>query len=191
MAFRVPALLALLAASPALFAQEAIEQGQPLPLASSSWTTTDGATLTFDAAAGSAGLVVIFWSDACPWVDKYAPRVQDLVDQYGRAGVGFVFVQSEPLSDQADGASTPTAPVVLDLDRSIAAALGARSAPQAFFFGPDRALAYQGAIDDSPAGADRVRMPYLQQAMDQSIAGVPVEVQSTRALGCTIKPAAE
>ena len=191
MAFRVPALLALLAASPALFAQEAIEQGQPLPLASSSWTTTDGATLTFDAAAGSAGLVVMFWSDACPWVDKYAPRVQDLVDQYGRAGVGFVFVQSEPLSDQADGASTPTAPVVLDLDRSIAAALGARSAPQAFFFGPDRALAYQGAIDDSPAGADRVRMPYLQQAMDQSIAGVPVEVQSTRALGCTIKPAAE
>ena len=191
MALRSLALSALLAVAPAALAQEAIEQGQPLPLASSSWTTTDGATISFDAAAGPAGLVVMFWSDACPWVDKYTDRVQDLVDQYGRAGVGFVFVQSEPPSDQADGASTPTSPVILDLDRSIAAALGARSAPQAFFFGPDRSLAYQGAVDDSPAGAERVRMPYLQQAMDQSIAGVPIEVQSTRALGCTIKPAAE
>ena len=191
MPFRFLALSALLAAAPAVLAQEAIEQGEPLPLASSSWTTTDGATLSFDAAAGASGLVVMFWSDACPWVDKYADRVRSLVDQYGRAGVGFVFVQSDPPSDQADGSSTPTAPVVLDVDRSIAAALGARSAPQAFFFGPDRALAYQGAVDDSPAGADRVRVPYLQQAMDQSIAGLPIEVQSTRALGCTIKPAAE
>ncbi len=173
-----------------LQAQEALEMGSALPHADQSFTTTDGATLTLGAASGSAGLAVVFWSDACPWVDKYADRMGSLAESYGRAGVGFVFVQSEPLSEEGGG-SNPGAPVVLDVEGELASSMGARNAPQAFFFGPDGGLAYQGAIDDSPANVDRVRVPYLQQAMDQSIAGMPIEVQSTRALGCSIQTAGQ
>ena len=179
----------LLFASP-VQAQVVLEMGAMVPLSDQSFTTTDNASLSLGDATGSAGLAVIFWSDACPWVDKYADRMADLADGYGRAGVRFVFVQSEPLSDEGAG-TNPGAPVVLDVEGRLARAFGARNAPQAFFFGTDGGLAYQGAIDDSPANVDRVRVPYLQQAMDQSIAGVPVEVQSTRALGCTIKTAGQ
>ena len=169
-------------------AQEVLEVGAALPLTGQTFSTTEGASLTLGDATGSAGLVVMFWSDACPWVDKYADRAASLAQSYGRAGVGFVFVQSEPLSEDGEGAN-PGAPIVMDTQGTLAKAMGARNAPQAFFFGADGRLAYQGAIDDSPANVDRVRIPYLQQAMDQSIAGVPIEVQTTRALGCTIKTA--
>jgi len=184
--FLLPAAALLLLASPAR-AQEALEMGAAIPLADQSFSTTDSASLSLGSATGAAGLAVIFWSDTCPWVDKYADRMASLAEGYGRAGVGFVFVQSEPLSE--DGEVSPGAPVVLDVEGQLAQAFGARNAPQVFFFGPDGGLAYQGAIDDSPANVDRVQVPYLQQAMDQSIAGVPIEVQSTRALGCTIKTA--
>ena len=181
------ALAARLVFAPAVPAQTALELGTAIPLADEPFTTTGSATLSLGAAAGAQGLAVVLWSDSCPWVSKYAARLDALVDQYGRAGVGFVFVQSETPSEEADATVTPSGPVVLDAEGRLAAALGAQSVPQAFFFGPDGALAYQGAIDDSPASVDRVRVPYLQQAMDQSLAGVPIEVQSTRALGCTVK----
>lgn len=167
-------------------AQDVLELGASAPLADQSFTTTDNATLSLSDAMGSAGLAVVFWSDACPWVDKYTDRMAALVARYSRAGIGFVFVQSEPLSE--DGSvDNPGAPVVMDAGAQLAQAFGARNTPQAFFFGPSSRLVYQGAIDDSPANVDRVQVPYLQQAMDQSIAGMPIEVQSTRALGCTIK----
>ncbi|GAB5535649.1 MAG: thioredoxin family protein [Rubricoccaceae bacterium] len=169
-------------------AQDVLELGASIPLADQAFSTTDGATLSLSGASRSAGLAVIFWSDACPWVDKYADRMAALADSYSRAGVGFVFVQSEPLAEESG--ANPGAPVMLDVEGQLAQAFGARNAPQAFFFGSESGLAYQGAIDDSPANVDRVQVPYLQQAMDQSIAGVPIEVQSTRALGCTIKTAA-
>lgn len=177
--------VALLLAAP-VRAQATLEMGAAAPLADQAFTTTDNATLSLADAMGSAGLAVIFWSDACPWVDKYAERMATLTDRYGRAGVGFVFVQSAPLTE--DGSlGNPGAPIVMDTGAQLATAFGARNAPQAFFFSSSDGLAYQGAIDDSPANVDRVQVPYLQQAMDQSIAGMPIEVQSTRALGCTIK----
>ena len=183
----VAAAAVLLLVSPAQ-AQDALELGAPVPLADQSFTTSDSATLSLGAAMGASGLVVVFWSDACPWVDKYRERMAALVGRYGRAGVGFVFVQSEPLSE--DGAlGNPGALVVMDTEGRLAKAFGARNTPQAFFFSSTDGLEYLGAIDDSPANVDRVQVPYLQQAMDQSIAEMPIEVQSTRALGCTIKTA--
>lgn len=180
------AAFALLLLAAPVRAQDTLEMGVSAPLADQSFTTTDNATLTLNNAMGSAGLAVVFWSDACPWVDKYTDRMAALVARYSRAGVGFVFVQSAPLSE--DGSlGSPGAPVVMDGGARLAQAFGARNTPQAFFFSPSDGLAYQGAIDDSPANVDRVQVPYLQQAMDQSIAGMPIEVQSTRALGCTIK----
>ena len=197
---RLPALLGLLLAAGAARAQA--PEPVPLPLAGQTLTAADGSSLTLDAAAGPEGVVVLFWSTACPWTDRYAPRVADLVSSYAPAGVGFVLVTSggprldaaQPGGAAGEGlavrrqpaAAGLTAPYVADADGALATAFGARATPHAFFFGPDRTLVYDGAIDDSPADAGRVRVPYLQQAMDQSVAGLPVEVMKTQAFGCTI-----
>ena len=82
-------------------------------------------------------------------------------------------------------------PYVLDSQGLLAGAFGVRNAPHAYFFDGGGALRYSGALDDSPASADRVRVPYLAQAMDQSVASLPIEVQQTQAIGCTIERAGE
>ena len=187
--------LLLFAAALSAGASAQVVYGGPLPLAGDAFRAADGSTVSLDRAAGPAGLVVVFWSDACPWTERYASRLSDLVGTYRPAGVGFVLVDSNDPATRDDDASSRTtavaAPVLQDAGGRLAGAFGARSVPHAFFFGPDQTLLYDGTLDDSPAAPDRVRTPYLALAMDQSIAGLPVEVQRTQAFGCTIKRSAE
>ena len=82
-------------------------------------------------------------------------------------------------------------PYLADPDGGLATAFGATNTPHVFFFDGAGALRYDGTIDDSPTSPDRVRVPYLAQAMDQSIAGLAIEVQRTQAFGCTIDRAGE
>ncbi len=180
-------------------ARAQITTGATLPLADRSLPTADGSSLALASAAGPEGLVVLFWSNTCPWTERYVDRVAELVRVYVPAGFGVVLVNGDdPVADvpPADAARSHAAsrslsvPYVLDADGALAAAFGAESTPEAFFFGPDRTLRYHGAIDDGPADVSRVQTPYLRQAMDQSVAALPIEVQRTRALGCKISRAA-
>ena len=184
-------LLPLLALVWAAGASAQVAYGGPLPLATTPYPSVDGSSTTLDAQAGRAGLVVVFWSAACPWTDRYAPRLADLVEGYAPAGVGFALVDARPVAGATGPAAGVALPTLTDADGALAAAFGATSTPHAFFFGPDRTLLYSGAIDDSPASPARVQVPYLAQAMDQSVAGLPVEVQKTQAFGCTIRRTAE
>ena len=173
-----------------------VTYGDALPLPDRSFQTADGSSLSLAGAAGEEGLVVLFWSNACPWTERYADRVIDLIRVYVPAKVGFVLVNSnDPAADETESAESSrehaaalalAVPYLLDADGALAAALGPSSAPHAYYFGPGLTLRYDGAIDDGPADVSRVQVPYLQRAMDQSIAGLPIEVQQTRALGCKI-----
>ena len=194
-------LLPLVALAWAAAPSAQVVYGDPVPQLSVAFATADGSSTTLDAARGPAGLVVVFWSNACPWTDRYTPRLADLVARYTPAGVGFVLVNANdpaasPRETPAASRESATAaglavPYLADPSGALAAAFGARSAPHAFFFGPDGTLLYDGTLDDSPASEDRVRVPYLAQAMDQSVAGLPVEVQRTQAFGCTLKRSAQ
>jgi len=193
---RLLLLAALLTASAS--AQE-LTHGAALPLAGDAFTTADGASVTLGGASGTAGLVVVFWSDTCPWTERYTPRLASLIATYTPAGIAFVLVNSNA-PGEADPATAAretatrgglAVPYVLDSQGLLAGAFGVRNAPHAYFFDGGGALRYSGALDDSPASADRVRVPYLAQAMDQSVASLPIEVQQTQAIGCTIERAGE
>lgn len=182
-------------------AAQPLGYGDAVPLDDQSFTAADGSQTSLAAASGDAGLVVVFWSNACPWTDRYAPRLADLVARYTPAGFGFVLVNAnDPAQNERESAAasreTATSaglavPYLADPSGRLAAAFGAVNAPHAFFFDGTGALRYDGTLDDSPTSPDRVRVPYLAQAMDQSVAGLPIEVQRTQAFGCTIKRGAE
>ena len=178
-------------------AAQPLQVGQPLPEMAYPLTSAAGGTVTLEGLAGESGLVVVFWSNVCPWTDRYAERVVALARDYAPAGIGFVAVNAndstrfpdEDLATMrltADRAGFPF-PYVVDEGGQLAATLGARTAPQAFFFDDGMILRYEGAIDSSPADAARADDPYLRDAMDLVLAGREVEVQRTNALGCTIK----
>ena len=192
----IRSLLVALALVVAAAPSAQIAYGDPIPLAGQEFNVGSSMS-TLDQIAGPAGLVVVFWSNACPWTERYTPRLGDLVGTYVPAGIGMVLVNSnDPAQNERESAvatrewqaqSGVSTPYLSDPDGALAAAFGARNAPHAFFFGPDGTLMYDGAIDDSPAAADRVQVPYLAQAMDQSIAGMAIEVQRTQSFGCSIK----
>ncbi|MEM1056357.1 MAG: redoxin domain-containing protein [Bacteroidota bacterium] len=185
-------ILALVLA-PLASAQDSLALGSGLPLASESFATAEGGSTSLGAAMGESGLAVVFWSAACPWTEKYESRVSEIAETASGNGVGLVLVASndpERTTGDSPEALAATArrigaSILLDPTSQIADAFGARQTPQAFFFGPS--LLYSGAIDDSPAEAARVTIPYLAQAMEQSLAGQSVEIERTTAFGCTIK----
>lgn len=188
-------LLAALAA--AVPARAQLATGDALPAPGQALPTVDGRSTTLAGEAGTQGLVVLFWSNTCPWGDRYAGRVAALADTYRPAGFGVVLVNSnapdrlEAESPEAGRAALAEAglalPYLLDADGAVATAFGVRSAPHAFVFDGGGQLAYDGAIDDSPSSADRVERAYLTEALDRLVAGLPVEIQKTQPFGCRMR----
>ena len=77
-----------------------------------------------------------------------------------------------------------------DPDGRVGRLYGAKTTPHLFVVSPAGILIYAGAIDDRPstnpqdlAGATN----YVQQALDEAMAGKPVSVPETKSYGCSIK----
>jgi hypothetical protein len=146
---------------------------------------------------GENGLVVVFWSNVCPWTERYTDRIVQLARDYQPAGIAFVAINSNDSTrfpDENFASMRLTAasagfpfPYLMDDSGAVSLALEAQNTPQVFFYGPDGTRLYEGAIDDSPADASRATTAYVRNAMDQHLAGQPIHVQRTSALGCTIK----
>ena len=195
MRFLALATLVALATSLTATAQDSLALGASVPLAGESFATASGGSTSLSAETGDSGLAVVFWSAACPWTAKYEARLAEIAQTARANGIGMVLVASND-PDRSSG-DTPEAlaqsagrvgaTLLLDPSARIADAFHAGQTPQAFFF--DGGLLYSGAIDDSPAEAARVTIAYLEQAIDQSLAGQAVEIGQTTPFGCTIKRA--
>jgi len=185
-------LLAAVMVSASAVAQpeDGLGAGAALPESGRTLHDASGRSLTLGGTMGSAGLVVAFWSDSCPWADRNADRFAGLATEYGRAGIRFLAIgagasSGSPASPEALAAALGV-PYVVD-GAELDGPFGVRSLPTVYFFSRAGQLIYEGAIDDSPADADAVDVPYLRQAMDEYLADLPVSVQRTAALGCALR----
>lgn len=177
-------------------AQEA-PLGSNLPLADRSMTVVDGSQATLSSLRGNAGTAIIFWSNQCPWVDRYEERVQNVMSQYSDRGISFILVNSndpEAYPQESRGESSRrasdrnyAATYVVDGGSQLANALGATRTPHVYVFNADNRLVYVGSIDDSPGDPGNVQRNYLRDVLDAVIAGNQVEVAQTKAFGCTIR----
>ncbi len=189
-------LFALLVLSMTASAQ-GIQPGDAMPLSGKSLEDVQGERRSLASVTGDAGLVVLFWANSCPWIDRYEDRVKDLISAYRGRGVGFVLVNSndmvafpsespEQLREQASKSGYGV-PYLSDADAAVARAFGAQRAPEVFVFNGENRLVYTGAIDDSPAVASQVSTPHLKNALDALLGGNAVSSATTNAIGCTIK----
>jgi hypothetical protein len=148
--------------------------------------------------------VVLEWANqGCPYDRKHylSGHIESQQRDWTAKGVVWLSVISSAPGEQ--GYVTPSeentylktmhaAPTaaLLDPTGAIGRLYEAKTTPHIFVIDPTGKLIYQGALDNKPTtdqadlkGADN----YLNDALNASMSGKPVAVQSTRPYGCSVK----
>ena len=157
---------------------------------------TDAAGREFDPAdrGDAKAIVVVFLSFECPVSNSYAPTLSALAEKYKDRGlklVGVVTGETEPgsLAKWAEEFRL-SFPLTADADLSAASALKAKTTPEAFVIDSHGILRYRGRIDDAYSARLKrnaiVSSHDLDVAISAVIAGKPVLVPATTAVGCPI-----
>ena len=137
--------------------------------------------------------VFVFTTSDCPISNRYAPEIQRLAAAYGDKAK-FVLVYPVPAdTPQAITAHKKrfgyTLEHLRDADQRLVRLTGATVTPEVAVL-KDNVLLYRGRIDDRYVafGVERPKatMNDLEEALTAILAGRPVAVKETRAIGCIL-----
>lgn len=138
-------------------------------------------------------VIVLEWMNPnCPYSRYYyeSKIIPNLVKQYEDKGVVWLTINStENSSDEETQAFVKlhglTQPVLNDEKGMVARAYGARNTPHIFIIDRQGVIAYNGAVDDSPAkgGKQRQVNNYVDKALAQLVAGKAVSVSYSEPIG--------
>jgi hypothetical protein len=144
---------------------------------------------------GGKAVVALFVTTDCPIANRYAVEIEMIRRDYEACGVRLTLIHVDPeLSNKAALAHAREfalgAPVAVDRAHAVVRAAGASVTPEAVVVDPEGRIRYRGRIDDQfvDYGARRVEPTRrdLRQALDALLAGKPVAVPETEAIGCHI-----
>jgi peroxiredoxin len=195
---KLPFVLPLvLAAAPLALAGGPLAIGSAIPEANVKMKNVDGKELSLSDVKGSAGTLVVFTCNHCPFAKGWESRIVDLGNTYQAKGIGVVAVNAnDPEAAAEDGFDGMVArakekgfafPYVVDATSGVAKAFGATRTPEAFLFDKDGKLVYHGAVDDNMQDPTKVDKAYLKDALDAVAGGKAVPVAETKSIGCSIK----
>ncbi len=159
----------------------------------------DGGTVTLPEQFKDAkAVVVVFVAFDCPVAKSYVAPLGDLAKAYAGKGVEVVAVCPDEGAAEVKKQAAEFKVgfrVYADPDLKAVRELGAKHVPEAFVLDAKGVIRYRGRIDDrwlSPAKSNpRTPVPDLTNALDEVLAGKPVTVAKTVAVGCPIGPVAK
>jgi len=148
--------------------------------------------------------VVLEWNNpGCPFVRKHydSGNMPKLQQEERAKGVVWLTINSAAAGRQGDSSpgeleaflqdshADPTA-YLRDPDGTVGHLYGAKTTPHMFVINPEGKLIYEGGIDNKPT-PDPADIPgatnYVRVALDESMAGKPVTVATSRPYGCSVK----
>lgn len=139
--------------------------------------------------------VFLFVRSDCPISNRYAPVVRQLIARFGSRGVDFHLVYVDPdESPEIIGAHMREynypGGALRDPEHRLVELTGASRTPEAAVFGPEHKLVYRGRIDDRYVDFGTARpapsQHDLADALVAVLAGEPVALRTTEAVGCYI-----
>jgi peroxiredoxin len=146
------------------------------------------------------GFIVVFTCNHCPFAKAYEDRIIALDTKYKSKGYPVIAINpNDPNTVAEDNFETMQQrakaknygfPYLVDETQNIAKTYGATRTPHVFVLqksGNDYIVKYIGAIDDNSDDASAVKVKYVENAVDELLAGKPVTTTTTKALGCGIK----
>ena len=174
-----------------------LEIGSTMPLKDLKLADISGKNITLANAKGDVGTLVVFSCNTCPWVIRWEASYVSLATTYAPKGIGMIAVNSnaarfggeDSLEEMLEHAKNNgyNFPYAQDPESELASAFGATKTPHIYLFNGDDKLVYRGAIGDNAKNAKKVDEPFLANAIDALLAGIPISPQTTKALGCSIK----
>ena len=174
-----------------------LEIGSGMPGMDYKLKDISGNTTTLADIKGNKGTLVIFSCNTCPWVIRWEDRYVSIADKYTPKGIGVIAVNSNAGRFDGDDSLEEMVkhakkndynfPYAQDPRSQLASKFGATKTPHIYLFDNNDVLVYRGAIDDNARDARSVDEPYLANAIDQLIAGNPIEKPISKAIGCGIK----
>lgn len=144
------------------------------------------------------GIVVVVMSPECPLSRSYTLTINKLSKKYARKGIRFFAVfpgkdisVMDVVEFQRKYKLHPE--VLLDTNYKLVDQLHASVTPEAFLIDSYGEIKYRGAIDNWVYSLTKKRQVitkhYLEDAIQSSVTGFPLEYEKTQPIGCFINTA--
>jgi thiol-disulfide isomerase/thioredoxin len=164
----------------------------PVHVASDGFLGTDDATHELVPRGADRYTVLIFFSSDCHVLKAHDERIRQVATEYEGRGVRFFAVDSEVGAtlrrDQAEAELRRYPfPILLDEGARIARAFDAAYAGHVVVLDRAGHVAYQGGIDSDLVHLTDARVPYLNRALAELLAGQSPRIVRAKTLGCALR----
>ena len=146
------------------------------------------------------GFIVIFTCNHCPFSIAYQDRIIALDQKYKAKGYPVIAINpNNPAISKGDDFEAMqqrakekgfTFPYLFDEGQKIYPQYGATRTPEVYLLNKENGkliVAYMGAIDNNSQDEAAVTEKYVENAVDALLAGKKPTVNTTKAIGCSIK----
>lgn len=159
------------------------------------FTSVNGQLIVPFSDSSTKAVALIFVADTCPIANAFQPSLAAFHKAYADQGVVCIQVHCSSLvtADEVKKHIVDfgiTMPVVYDPKQKLGRLTGAKVTPEAIVIDRSGAVRYRGAINNLYASYGKKQRAanthYLQNAMDDVLAGDPVKTPKTKPVGCFI-----
>ena len=146
------------------------------------------------------GFIVIFTCNTCPVSVANEDRILALDKKYKSLGYPVIAINpNNPTVQPGDSFELMkvrakekgfTFPYLIDDGQNIYPQYGASATPHVYILQKEKEglrVKYIGGIDNSSRNPAKVKIKYVENAIDALLKGLPVPLTYTRAIGCSIK----
>lgn len=136
------------------------------------------------------GAVVVFWSGVCSHCIRYDAYFNTFAERHPDLALAVVASRSGETQEQIRKTMVERGihfPIVHDAGSVVARQWSTEQTPRAFLIDSGRVLLYRGAIDNFKYPGDPEYVAYLETAISEFLAGIPVQRAETSSFGCAIQ----
>ena len=160
----------------------------------------DGDMVSLGDFEDAKGFIVIFTCNTCPYSVAYEDRIIELDKKYKSRGYPVIAINpNDPAAIEGDELTDMkvraiekgfTFPYLQDVGQKVYPQYGATKTPHAFILQKEdekNIVRYIGAIDDSSRNPKNVTKRFVEQSVNDLLAGKTLTITRTKAIGCSIK----
>tara|TARA_B100000900_G_scaffold327651_1_gene287805 strand:- start:5885 stop:6493 length:609 start_codon:yes stop_codon:yes gene_type:complete len=174
-----------------------LEINDKIPIQNYKIKSTEGEFMSLSDNIKRNGILVVFTSNKCPFVVMWEDRYKLIEKECLKSDIGMVYINSNEARRDGDDSIDKMKehaikmgykqPYLIDKNSKIANSFGAKTTPHIFLFNNNRELIYKGAIDDNYKSIENVKEKYLINAIKQLNNNEEIKINTTKAIGCSIK----